>query len=75
EQNKISPDEKVTPSYVYYDIALSSYPIDLSLMNIQIFAGIENIFDNSYRSHLSTYRGINLTEPGRNIYAKVKLNW
>lgn len=75
EQNKISTDEKITPGYVYFDLAISSYPIHISLLNIQIFAGVENIFNTSYRSHLSTYRGVNLTEPGRNIYAKVKLAW
>ena len=75
EQNRVSPDEIVTPGYVYFDLAINSYPIHISLLNIQIFAGVENIFDTSYRSHLSTYRGINLTEPGRNIYAKVKLAW
>ncbi len=75
EQNKVSTDEKITPGYVYFDLAINSYPIHFSLVNIQIFAGVENIFNASYRSHLSTYRGINLTEPGRNIYAKVKLAW
>ena len=75
EQNKVSTDEKITPGYVFFDLAINSYPIHFSLVNIQIFAGVENIFNASYRSHLSTYRGINLTEPGRNIYAKVKLAW
>lgn len=74
-QNKISQDETTTPGYIYFDFSINSYPINISLLNIEIFAGIQNIFDTSYRSHLSTYRGINLTEPGRNIYAKVKLSW
>ncbi len=75
EQNKISSDESTTPGYVYFDIAFDSYPIDMGIINIQIFAGVQNIFNKSYKSHLSTYRGVNLTEPGRNIYAKLKLNW
>jgi len=75
EQNKISSNESVNEGYVYFDIAFNSYPINISLINIQIFAGVNNIFDTSYISHLSTYRGINLTEPGRNIYAKIKLAW
>lgn len=75
EQNKVSTDEEITQGYVYFDLAINSYLIHISLLNIQIFAGVENIFNTSYRSHLSTYRGINLTEPGRNIYAKVKLAW
>jgi hemoglobin/transferrin/lactoferrin receptor protein len=75
KQNKISSNEKRTPGYIYFDFALNSYPIRFSLLDIQILAGVENIFDVAYKSHLSTYRGINLTEPGRNIYAKVKLSW
>jgi len=74
-QNKVSPNETITPGYTYFDLAVNSYPIKISLLNIQVFAGVQNIFDKSYRSHLSTYRGISLTEPGRNIYVKVKLSW
>lgn len=74
-QNKVSPTETTTPGYAYFDLAVNSYPISISLLKLQIFAGVLNIFNASYRSHLSTYRGINLTEPGRNIYAKVKLSW
>ena len=75
KQNKVAPDESTTPGYIYFDVALNSYPIKILLLKLQIFAGVLNIFDTSYRSHLSTCRGINLTEPGRNIYAKVKLSW
>ncbi len=75
KQNKVSPDETTTQGYIYFDIAINSYPINISLLNIELFAGVQNIFDTSYRSHLSTYRGIYLTEPGRNIYAKIKLSW
>jgi len=75
EQSKVSHDENATPGYVYFDLAINSNPINVHLLNIQIFAGVENIFNTSYKSHLSTYRGINLTEPGRNIYAKMKLSW
>ena len=74
-EKEVSHDENTTPGYVYFDLAINSYPINVHLLNIQIFAGVENIFNTSYKSHLSTYRGINLTEPGRNIYAKVKLSW
>ena len=35
EQNRVSPDEKATQGYVYFDLAINSYPIHISLLNIQ----------------------------------------
>ena len=44
-------------------------------VDLQLFTGVENIFDRAYRNHLSTNRGLIALEPGRNIFAKIKLSW
>lgn len=64
-----------TPGYVYYDLYLSSLPIDFSYTQFQLFAGVENIFDKGFRNHLATNRGSINIEPGRNIFIKAKLSW
>lgn len=75
DQNKIATNETRTPGYTYYNISVNSYSVNLGNFNFRITAGIKNMFNKSYKSHLSTYRGRNLTEPGRNFYAKIKFYW
>jgi hemoglobin/transferrin/lactoferrin receptor protein len=74
-QNKVAEKENTTSGYTYFDLGINSEKINLGSFNIQIFTGIENIFNKEYKNHLSTYRGINLVEPGRNIYVKIKVNF
>ena len=45
--------------------------IRFTSFNLQIFAGVENIFDKNYRDHLSTTRGSITIEPGRNFFIKL----
>ncbi|MEE9432077.1 MAG: TonB-dependent receptor [Melioribacteraceae bacterium] len=74
-QNNIAPNETRSGGYTVFDMAISSFPIDLGILKVKIFGGVENLFNKAYKNHLSTYRGINLIEPGRNIYAKLKVNF
>jgi len=74
-QNNVATNETRTGGYTYFDLAISSHPIDLRYIKLKVFAGVENIFNKAYRSHLSTYRGISLIEPGRNIYVKLKMDF
>ncbi len=74
-QDKSATGEINTPGYVYYDMYLSSLPINFNYAECQLFAGIENIFDKAYRNHLATNRGLVNIEPGRNIFIKAKLSW
>ncbi|MCF8262811.1 MAG: TonB-dependent receptor [Melioribacteraceae bacterium] len=67
--------EQKTAGFSIYDLALSSSKIPIGLADLSFHFGIQNIFDKSYRHHLSTLRGINNLEPGRNIYIKVGLEW
>lgn len=74
-QNKIAEGEKETGGYTRLDLALNSTVISLGNTRLQIFAGIENITDRSYTSHLSTNRGSISVEPGRNIYLRMTLGF
>ncbi|MBN2571373.1 MAG: TonB-dependent receptor [Ignavibacteriales bacterium] len=75
EQNKVSDGELTTPGYAVFSFYLSSKLLDFNFTDLQIFAGVENIFDKSYRNHLSTFRGIIKSEPGRNVFAKIKIGF
>jgi hemoglobin/transferrin/lactoferrin receptor protein len=74
-QNKIAAGELTTPGYAVFNLSLSTNNIQLSTLNFQFLAGIENIFDKEYHDHLSTTRGLITTEPGRNFYIKLITNW
>jgi hemoglobin/transferrin/lactoferrin receptor protein len=71
EQNNIAEGEIRSPGYAVFNLALNSAPVDLSLFSLQIYSGIDNIFNKSYRNHLATTRGTLRLEPGRNFYLKL----
>jgi len=75
EQSKVAVGEKATPGYVLFDIYLSSMNFDWNFMSFRLFAGVENIFNKAYRNHLSTNRGIILSEPGRNFFIRTNLTF
>lgn len=75
QQNDVAFGEPETPGYVVMNFYVNSFPIKLGLVDLQLFAGIENVFDKGYRNHLSTYRGLIALEPGRNVFAKIKVSW
>jgi hemoglobin/transferrin/lactoferrin receptor protein len=71
EQNKVAAGEMATPGYATFNFQLNTKPINLASFKVQIFAGVENIFDKNYRDHLSTTRGSITVEPGRNFFVKL----
>jgi len=71
DQEKTGLGENRTGGFTYFDISLESENIRFKFANLKIVAGVQNIFNREYREHLSTYRGIDLVEPGRNIFAKI----
>ena len=73
QKNSASGEHK-TGGYAIYNLYLSSAPIDLGYVQFKLYAGVENIFDRLYIQHLSTYRGIDVYEPGRNIFVKSVMN-
>ncbi len=74
-QNEIATGETATAGHIIYNLDVHSGNIDLNNSQLQLFAGVDNIFNTAYLDHLSTTRGILKLEPGRNIYLKVKWGW
>lgn len=72
-QEKIAAGEKATDGYTRFDLALSSARIHLGETRLQLFAGVDNLTDQSYTNHLATNRGGISVEPGRNIYLRLNL--
>ena len=70
-QKKIAIGETATESYFVSDFSLYSAAREFGITSFQLFAGVDNVFNKSYRNHLATNRGIILTEPGRNVFVKV----
>lgn len=75
EQNDVAEGEKTTPGYAVFNLYLSSKEIYLGSISFNVYAGVENIADKSYRNHLATNRSFITAEPGRNFYLKLKMNW
>lgn len=75
EQSKIASGETVTPGYVTFNINAGLNPVNIGFLKLHVFAGVDNILDKSYRNHLSTTRGSITTEPGRNVYMKLKIEY
>jgi hemoglobin/transferrin/lactoferrin receptor protein len=75
EQNDVAKGEITTPGYTVFNILLNTIPIKFSSISFRIYSGVENIFDNAYRNHLSTTRGSIIIEPGRNIFLKLAVDF
>lgn len=75
EQNDVAEGEIATPGYAVFNFLLNTVPIKFSSISFRIYSGIENIFDKSYRNHLSTTRGSITIEPGRNIFVKLAVEF
>lgn len=73
-QNRVAPSEFTTPGYAYYNAYLNWDAHALSGIDLNISAGVENIFNKEYRNHLSTSRGFYTCEPGRNLFLKLNLS-
>lgn len=74
-QKDIADGEINTPGYVIYNLTVHLKNLEFSSVRLQVFTGVENIFDTSYRNHLSTARGGITVEPGRNIYVRLITSW
>lgn len=54
---------------------LETEPKRIGRAGLQLFAGVHNLFNTAYQSYLSTLRGVNRLESGRNFFARAILNW
>ena len=71
KQSKVAEGEMETAGYGKLDFAVNSVNFRISHgLRLQVFAGIDNITDNTYTNHLSTNRGSISIEPGRNFFAR-----
>ncbi|MBE0571840.1 MAG: TonB-dependent receptor [Ignavibacteriaceae bacterium] len=74
-QNDVAEGEITTPGYTVFNLLLNTIPIKFSSISFRVYSGVENIFDKTYRSHLSTTRGSITIEPGRNIFIKLAVEF
>lgn len=74
-QKNTAAGEISTPGYAVFDFSINTKSIKLSSLDLQFFAGVENILNKYYRDHLSTARGSITVEPGRNFYLKIITGW
>jgi len=74
-QHKIAIGETATDSYFISDFSLYSVAKEFGVTSFQLFAGVDNVFNKSYRNHLATNRGLILTEPGRNVFVKLVMRF
>jgi len=75
DQDKVAPGEIRTPGYVTYDLQLFPVPFNFGFNSLQISSGVDNITNKSYRNHLATNRGLITSEPGRNFFIKIRVEW
>jgi hemoglobin/transferrin/lactoferrin receptor protein len=71
KQSKIAAGETETAGYGKLDFAVNT--VNFRILHglwLQVFAGIDNLTNNTYTNHLSTNRGSISVEPGRNFYAR-----
>ena len=74
-QSKITAGEKETPGYVYFNLGFVFSDLEIGIAKIQLILGIENMFDREYRNHLSTNRGLIVSEPERNFYLRANFTF
>ncbi|HLP18379.1 MAG TPA: TonB-dependent receptor, partial [Bacteroidota bacterium] len=75
---RIAQGEPATPGYGVAGAGFSSVALPMPFLashdaSITIRAGVENIFNLLYRTHLSTLRGMIRREPGRNLFVSLSL--
>lgn len=75
KQTNLAAGETATPGYAVLDFHLNTNEINWNYFHFRLFGGVENILNKSYREFLSTNRGIIKSEPGRDFFLKLQVNW
>jgi hemoglobin/transferrin/lactoferrin receptor protein len=75
DQRNTSPGEMETAGYILLNLTLQSGVFSTGMISASISAGVENLLNKEHRNHLSTARGNQTIEPGRNIFVRLNLNW
>ncbi len=74
-QKKVALGELRTPGYAYFNFQFDFSNIKIDNIRAGFSLGIENILDKSYRDHLSSNRGLIVSEPGRNFFMRININF
>ena len=70
-QNRVAEGEAATEGFRVFDLYLTSRMIQWQGIRGRLIFGVENLTNEAYRYHLSTYRGLIRLEPGRSF----ELSW
>ncbi len=73
-KNNIPVTETETPEYLIFNIILKT-EFKLNESKLIFSAGVNNIFNTEYYSHLSTLKELGYYNQGRNIFASLKYNF
>ncbi|PIE69598.1 MAG: hypothetical protein CSA21_01415 [Deltaproteobacteria bacterium] len=74
EQDKVAPQESTTDGWTTVNAKIG-YKLVTGAATHDFVLGVDNLFDEQYRNHLSTSRGMDLTEPGINVYCAWKMEF
>ncbi|MDD9301388.1 MAG: TonB-dependent receptor [Desulfobacter sp.] len=73
-QNKVSSEETRTPGWATVNLK-AGYRFLIGKTHHDLVLGIDNLLDKAYANHLSTSRGVELSEPGFNAYLAWKMTF
>ncbi len=74
KQNKVAPKEPETDGWATINAKIG-YKLVTGSTTHDIVLGVTNLLDEQYSNHLSTSRGLELAEPGINVYAAWKMEF
>ncbi|MDO9154928.1 MAG: hypothetical protein Q7U47_14675, partial [Paludibacter sp.] len=75
ESEDVHGESDEAHQHAIFNAGLHTTPRKLGQVKIQFIGGAQNILNKAYEEHLSSLRGINRLEPGRNLFVKVKVIW
>ncbi len=75
DQDAVAIGEKRTPGHALLHFHLRSNAWTIAGVSATLYAGVDNVFDRSWRRHLSTLRGLVVAEPGRNMFVRLLLRF
>ncbi len=74
KQDDVAPKEAATDGWATIN-ARVGYKMMLGPTSHDFVLGVDNLLDKQYRNHLSTSRGVDLAEPGMNLYCAWKVEF
>ncbi len=72
-QRNTAPFESATPAYALVDAGFS-YAMESKGAACRIKAGVKNLFNTRYIPHLSRFKPLGISNPGRNFYISLEIS-